>query len=339
MTDFSSYEKMSNNFKKLKLNEKDFVKLNKVDWIVTEKIHGANFSFVYEKGILRFAKRKEFLSWQDDFFAFQTLVHSIEDKILSVFEKISIDFEAEKYIIYGELFGGEYPHTTVENNPALHAIQTGVYYSPNIEFCAFDVALEDNEEKFYLDYDSAMEYFENEDLLYAYPLLIGKLNEVLEFDININSTIPAQLSLPILDNNLIEGIVIKPLKEIQDLETRPILKIKNTAFDEEIKFHEAQKWSHIPDLSSKSVELSFLLEELRKYVNKNRLESAISKTGSLDFSNSERVSSISLEFLNDIITDFNENHLNILTELPDEQQNWLKTRIKVDIQKCMEADQ
>lgn len=335
MNNFSSYEKIPNNFKKLKLSETDFTKLDKVDWVVTEKIHGANFSFIYENGLLRFAKRKEYLTWDDDFFAFQTLVNKIEDKVLRIFEQLSLDLEAAKYIIYGELLGGEYPHTEVENNPDLQAIQTGVYYSPAIEFCAFDIAFEEEESKSYLDYETAIAYFENENLLYAQPLFIGKLNEAFEFDTHIDSKIPAIFSLPSLENNLIEGIVIKPFHEIPDLEDRPILKIKNPEFEEENKFHEAEKWSHIPNLQSKSVELSFLLEELRKYVNKKRLESAISKIGSLDFTNQVRVLAIQVEFLNDVFTDFNENHFNILAELSEEQHHWLKERIQIDIQKCM----
>lgn len=335
MTEFSSYEKMPNTFKKIKLNEQDFAKLEKVDWVVTEKIHGANFSFVYENGLLKFAKRKEYLSWDDDFFAFQGLVHKIENQILKVLEELSLDLEAEKYIIYGELFGGKYPHPELENNPDLQAIQTGIYYSPDIEFCAFDIAIEDKEGKRYLDYSTAIEYFEKQNLLYVEPLLIGKLNETLNFDTYINSQIPNKLGLPSLENNLIEGVVIKPFSEIESLETRPILKIKNTEFEEENKFHEAEKWTHIPDLSSDSVELSFLLEELRKYVNHNRLESAISKIGNLDLTNEDRIAEIKKEFLEDTITDFDDAYHDILKELSDTQQTWLKERLLVDIQKCI----
>ncbi len=71
MSDFSAYEKMPNSLKKLGLNESGYSELEKLKWVVTEKVHGANFSFVYEAGKLKFAKRKEYLSWNDDFFGFQ----------------------------------------------------------------------------------------------------------------------------------------------------------------------------------------------------------------------------------------------------------------------------
>ena len=46
MSDFSSYEKMPKSLKKLNLSQRDYAELDKVQWVVTEKIHGANFSFI-----------------------------------------------------------------------------------------------------------------------------------------------------------------------------------------------------------------------------------------------------------------------------------------------------
>ena len=113
MNEFSSYEKMPNNLKKLGLTESDFSKLEKNKWVVTEKAHGANFSFIYENKKLKFAKRKSFLSWEDDFFAFQLIVNKIEDKIINIFEILSQKIKANKLTIYGELLGGLYPHSEV----------------------------------------------------------------------------------------------------------------------------------------------------------------------------------------------------------------------------------
>lgn len=62
MNEFSGYEKMPSSLKKLGLSENDFSQMEKLKWVVTEKVHGTNFSFVYENGNLKFAKRKEYLS-------------------------------------------------------------------------------------------------------------------------------------------------------------------------------------------------------------------------------------------------------------------------------------
>lgn len=337
MSEFSGYEKMPNSLKKLGLNEHDFSQMEKLKWVVTEKVHGANFSFVYDNGSLKFAKRKEYLNWTDDFFGFQLVVNKLEDNILRLFEHLSHEIEGEKYIIYGELFGGKYPHPEVSAINDLQAIQTGVYYTPDIEFCAFDIAIENNgsDSKYYLDYESSLAYFNQFKIFHARPLLIGKFNEAMNFNIRINSTIPKEFNLPDLQDNLIEGVVIKPYNQTDNtLLSRPIVKLKNPEFDEEDKFHEAQKWSFIPDVSSKTEDLSFILEELRNYITQNRLNSAISKIGTLDMNNPLRVSEIKTEFLEDVITDFNENN-NIWNDLSSSEQEWIIERVSSEINKII----
>ncbi|WP_228408175.1 MULTISPECIES: RNA ligase family protein [unclassified Chryseobacterium] len=340
MSEFSGYEKMPNNLKKLGLSESDFSKMEKLKWVVTEKVHGANFSFVYENGSLKFAKRKEYLNWSDDFFGFQLVVSKLENNILRLFEKLSSDIAAEKYIIYGELFGGKYPHPEVAPVKDIHAIQTGVYYTPDIEFCAFDIAIETDgsDSKYYLDYESAVTYFDEFKIFYAKPLLIGKFNEAMNFNIRINSAVPKEFNLPELNDNLIEGVVIKPFNQLDNNDfQRPIIKLKNPEFDEEEKFHEAEKWSFIPNVSSKTEELSFIVDELRNYVTQNRLKSAVSKIGTLDLNNHSRVSEIKKEFLEDVITDFNENNDNLLNDLSPEDKTWIAERINAEINKMITA--
>ncbi len=326
----SEYEKIPKKFQQFGFTEKELNELNKLKWIVTEKVHGANFSFVYENKKLFFAKRKEYLTWNDDFFGFQNVVSEIEDNILALFEQLKLDIKADKYVMYGELFGGKYPHQKVEIYPEIEAIQTGVYYSPTINFCAFDIAFEIDEKKYYLDYKNAVSYFEKYKIFHAKILFSGKLNDAINFDININSKIPSQLQLPDLENNMIEGIVIKPFthSELKNVSQRPIIKIKNAAFDEEDKFHQAEKWSFIPKITSNSEELSFLVAEITHYINKNRLDSAVSKIGKFDVDDAIKLQKIEQEILEDVWNDFNFNHQNLLNELNEIQKNWLTQRIK-----------
>lgn len=339
MSEFSGYEKMPDSLKKLKLDSTDFNDFKKLKWVVTEKVHGANFSFIYENQILKFAKRKDYLNWNDDFFGFQLVVNEFEERIVQMFEDLSFKIKASKYIIYGELFGGEYPHKEVVSNNDIQAIQTGVYYSPTINFCAFDIAIQTQESslKSYLDYETALHFFEKHEIFHAKALLIGKLEEALNFDIRINSIIPKQLNLPDLNKNIIEGIVVKPFNQLDNKSSRvrPIIKIKNPEFDEQKKFHQAKKWNYIPNVTSNTEELTFVLDELRNYVTLNRLDSVTSKIGTINFNDNDRMSEIKTEFLRDVFTDFNENNDHILSELTLEQNNWLKNRIASDIQKII----
>ncbi|WP_271784859.1 RNA ligase family protein [Aquimarina algiphila] len=339
MNTFSEYEKMPSNFEKLGLNVRDFEKMEKLQWVVTEKVHGANFSFVYENGNLKYAKRKEYLSWNDDFFGFQLVVNNIENAIIQLFEDLSFKIKATKYIVYGELFGGEYPHPSVESIPNVQAIQTGVYYTPTINFCAFDIAMETDgiQTKLYLDYESSLFYFEKHNVFHAKPLFIGKFGEALNFNTRINSTIPKQLKLPEIRENLIEGVVIKPFNQVdyKTIHLRPIIKLKNKEFDEEKKYHQAEKWTYIPNISSKSEDLSFLLDELRDYITVNRLQSAISKIGALNFTNEQRVTDIESEFFRDVLVDFNEDNENLLDELSNDEKKWIDERVYAEIKKVI----
>lgn len=339
MSEFSTYEKMPNNFKKLGLTESDFSSMDKLKWVVTEKVHGANFSFVYENGNLKFAKRKEFIDWKDDFFGFQLVVSEQEDKLLRLFETLSSQVEGTRYIVYGELFGGKYPHPDVMPPDDVQAIQTGVYYSPTINFCAFDIGIETDgvSSKYYLDYDRATNLFSEFGILYAKPLFIGKLSDALNFNLRINSSIPKELGLPELKENLIEGVVVKPYNQtdFDTLGSRPIIKLKNPEFDEEEKFHEAEKWNFIPSVTSKTAELSFIMDDLRNYITVNRLKSAVSKIGAMDKNNVDRMAEIRSEFLSDVITDFNENNNNFLESLTPVEKLWIIERINGGITKVM----
>lgn len=326
------YEKMLKSLKNMGLSEKALQELEKVKWAVTEKVHGANFSFVYEHRSLGFAKRKDFLKWNDDFFGFQNVAMALENNILELFEQLSLDVKAERYILYGELFGGKYPHPEVTPDEQVQAIQTGVYYSPSVSFCAFDLAFESGGQKHYLDYEVAIRYFERFGIFYASPLFIGRFNEALSFNTRIPSTIPAKLGLPALQENMMEGVVIKPMSHslLKDLRERPILKLKNKEFDEEKKFHEAEKWSYIPEARSQSEELSFIVEEMSNYINRNRLDSVLSKTGALKLDNQERLQEIKAEFLQDILTDFNLEHA-LWNELSETEKQWIEKRISAGV--------
>jgi Rnl2 family RNA ligase len=256
------------------------------------------------------------------------VVCRLEDQVLGLFEALSLDVKADRYILYGELFGGKYPHPDVPVHPGVEAIQTGVYYAPAVHFCAFDLAFEADEKKQYLDYDAAIRYFENFGILYARVLFSGRFNEALAFDTRIPSRVPAQLGLPPIGDNLIEGIVIKPLRhsDAKEVAGRPVIKLKNAEFEEEKKFHEAQKWSFIPNVSAKSEDLSFIVDEIAGYINANRVDSAVSKTGRLDVGNPARLQAVREEMLADVWADFNGTHHGLLDELSAAQRDWIRQR-------------
>ena len=175
---------------------------------------------------------------------------------------------------------------------------------------------------------------------FAKPLAIGSLTEALNYNLNFQSIISQWLGLPALNqDNLAEGIVIKPMKSIQ-LETkkgsiRPIIKRKHERFNE-IKFHQVQKWSYIPSDSSLEDQLDFLLPDLQSLVNANRLQNTFSKIGQIDPDNKTRMEAIKQLFLEDVFDSFEEEQGDILNMIPNEQVMWLKSRIALDIDLCIQ---
>jgi hypothetical protein len=69
----------------------------------------------------------------DSFFKFQLILEEHEKKILQLFQLVS-EFQKDVSTIhvYGELFGGFYPHKDVPVNEKFKYVQKGLWYSPGI---------------------------------------------------------------------------------------------------------------------------------------------------------------------------------------------------------------
>jgi Rnl2 family RNA ligase len=305
-------------------------------WVVTEKIHGANFAFIIDSNSVYYAKRTGLLNWEDDFFGFQLVAEKYFLPAQQIFKDLHKLFKIVRCTIYGELFGGQYPHPKVAPDTRVAAIQTGVYYAPSIEFCAFDIAIEtiDNQHitRHYLDYETVIKCCQKVHLPYAKPLLIAPLHEASDFNTKINSTIPAQFGLPPLQNNMMEGVVLKPFKASS---IRAIFKIKNEQFKED-KFHQAQKW-HFQNVQN--IDIQDFISYIKTYINKNRLNAVLSKTGRLPQKPSfEQLSYIKNLLLEDVRESFTEDFNELLTDLSLVDWNTLKTAAIVAMDDLLDSE-
>ena len=341
MSDFTAYEKMPESLQKLGLDLPATKRLDAATWVVTEKIHGANFSFVLEGDTLKYAKRKALLRWTDDFFAFQIVAERLDAGIMRLFEHIRRDRAFHTAIVYGELYGGLYPHADVAADARVQAIQTGIHYSPTVEFCVFDVAVEvAGLGRHYLDYADVMRYCAACEVPFARPLLIGTLNQALFFDTRFDSKVPGSLGLPAIVPNLVEGIVVKPLHNMvvqtSKGEMRPIFKIKNKEFAEE-QFHEAQAWSYQHAGASASERLLYIVPELRRYVTQQRLQSTFSKIGGLLGATEERRGVIHAAMVEDAMVSFWEANPELEGEFSAGDLDWLRARVVAAAGDCIET--
>lgn len=348
---YVGYEKISESLNKWNFTESDYRVFKKTNWVVTEKIHGANFGIVTDGSEVRFAKRKEFLQPDEDFFDYQSLKSQLVEQAKEIFKILHTEQNnLLKVFVYGELFGGEYPHPDVPAVPHVQAVQTGIYYSPKIEYCAFDMAIEVKGNpltRVYLDYDKALSLFQQVGMMGVQPLFMGRYEDALAYSPELDSTIPALLGLPKLPfKNRAEGVVIKPSKSIY-VETykgkvRPILKIKIPEFSEDSRFHQATKWisQKFKSIPSPTQGLSIeeeLSQEMLALVTGTRLTNVISKIGRVSGSDGGRKQQLVQLLIQDVLETFNEEWESIFSALSGESQKILMEQLHHESQKLVEV--
>jgi Rnl2 family RNA ligase len=295
--------------------------LARVPWIVTEKIHGANFCLVTDGAVLRCAKRKAYLDPDEDFFGHRAVLDRNAGAILDLGAQVRKDHPGVAWVfVYGELFGGAYPHPDVPPDPSVQPVQTGVHYAPTIELCAFDLGvLRDGygETRRYIDYDEAAERLRAAGLLHAEPLFRGSYEEAIAYPLGFESTIPAALGLPPLPpGNKAEGVVVKPVREAVLPQgkgaIRPVVKKKIAEFAEDERFHRAEKWA-VP-LQNFAAALEILKVEVSARVTENRLNAAVSKVGrAWDVTRHEQVAELIVQDLRTELRERHGDHLRALT--------------------------
>ncbi len=308
-----------------------------MQWVVTEKIHGAHFCIITDGSTIMAANRKHLLAADDNFFEYQRVLQRVERQIYQLFHLTRrLHPQLVWLSIYGELFGGAYPHPDVAPVAAVEPIQTGIYYTPDIEFCAFDLAISGPQQPHtYLDYDQAITLFRSANLFYASPLITGRYQDALNYPIEFSSTIPAQLGLPPLTReNKAEGVVIKPLKAItiptKKGPIRPIFKRKIATFAEDRRFHQAQKWSLPSSLQSLN-NLDLLKWEAFNQITENRLRSAISKIGYRGARQPSKSRQLFQLFIADILEQLDTNQPALFAALTKEERSQLIDSIQREV--------
>lgn len=296
---YGSIENLSNN-KFLNAVHNCFFDLPDKEFVVLEKAHGAHFSFQTNGQIANCARRNNIIQDDEIFYEYDKILAKHLSKILQIFKLIKNKFgNAETIQIDGELIGGEYPHPDIEQL-GLARIQTGVYYCPDYRFYAYDIKYFDNIWQ-YVDYDICMDIFSKLDILYAKPLQRGKFKDVINYDPTFQTTIPHELNLPEIKNNIAEGVVIKPMHALYlPSGSRVIFKNKTDSFGEiKKKSNNPIVLKDIPD------EIIELMDEILRMITQNRLNNVISK---IDIITSKDMGKLIGLLAGDVIEEYNKIH-------------------------------
>ena len=286
--------------------------------VAMEKAHGAHFAFVTDGTSVYCAKRTSILTPEDKFYDHQGVLARFEDRIREVWSIVQSDVPDLTHLqVEGELIGGLYSHPDVEKIDGPH-VQRGVHYSPNYEFYAYDIYYEiqsEGSDKMdeYLNYDRVCHIFETVGLLYAKPVARGTFAALCNYDNAFESVIPAELGLPEIKNNIVEGIVIKPVDHyITPRGSRIILKSKNSKFQETQK---PKKSKNKPSAASQiDPDVAAALDSM---VTAARLDNVVSKIGEVSMSDfGTMMKDLNQDILKDFPTDYPEIHAGI------EKKDW-----------------
>lgn len=297
--------------------------MNKGAWVVTEKVHGANLCcLIDEAGAITYCKRKEVLSPNDPFFGYKNAIppryaaslRRTSELIRTSDARCTSDSTVH---VYCELFGGAYPHQGVVAAPAVDPVQSGVFYSPKLELYAFDLAFTTDGLITYVDYLEACRVFASADLFHAEPLFVGSFQEALGYSERFQSTIPARLGYPPLEENLAEGVVLKPVVAcFEDASgiaggtgnggrsaARVIVKKKIREFSEK-RYDDVQRQPRAEAEAEAGgpqawVDRAILLE-LLALVTRARLENVLSKIGHIDVGDKQQMRSLLADFIADV---------------------------------------
>jgi Rnl2 family RNA ligase len=325
MLQFKKYTSIENTF------DKDFVEKVRLEvdaqreFVVQEKVHGSNVCFVTDGQTVNFGKRTGFVETGEKFYDYEKLLERYTSKVIALYSIVKEKFpDIEKLTGYGEMFGGKYPHPDVKNDNKIVVIQKGVFYCPQHEFYAFDLYITTPNSGRYLTVDEANTFFEHGDFFYAKTLFRGNISQCLQYPNDGPSQISAWMKLPPIEDNICEGIVIRPVEPTYLRNgARVLLKNKNARFAEKKAIKKrAPKLFVEPSYSEM---LNNLLPIVEQYVTENRLNNVVSKIGHVSVPK-DTGKLIGL-FSKDILDDFLKEHSGNYAAIEKSEQKILNKHV------------
>jgi len=253
-------------------------------WVATPKIHGANGqvhlirtpggassetepaageSSTQDRVEVLFASRRRYLTPDESFHGFQRIAADLH------LERLFLEFpDATEVRVYGEVYGGGYPHPEVPRVDGVAAVQKGVYYHPRVKYIVFDIKVDAH----YLPWDHMTSLCRKLELPFVDRVEdgpVGSFEEVYEWArknldqpvVNVTGD-----ELPPLPDNVAEGWVIRP-----QTMSGPKMKVKSVKFGEIIG-HKVKKAKQFKKREDNEAASTF-----RCFIPDARLEAVFSK--------------------------------------------------------------
>lgn len=292
---FRKFDSIENTYIKSNVSKIVFNGLDSGQWIVTEKLHGANFAIYIKNGkVVNFGSRNQFVdgSFYDSELLQRELQEGIDESFIKSLEysrmacrrlynkSIDIDPDNHEIIIYGELVGSR--------------VQKEIYYCDDLMFYMFDMVV--NGKAIDKEVARVIYYQSHEWAVCAPRLLSGSFDDCIKYGNTFNSLIAGKA------DNEAEGIIIEPVTPLYYNNGKRIcLKNKTKRFSE--------KNDGVVDVTFKELteKDNSTLNELRKYINVNRLNAVKSK------GHPERA--LMYMMVKDIVEDYNKDNPYIYSDM------------------------
>lgn len=253
-----------------KIREECYEFVDKPIWVVTEKIHGANFSVMlndYDELVC--CKRSGEILPDEKFFSYQEVVRKYGENIKRLIKHFRGLYQTNNVQVFGEIYGG---NSNDQVKSKFGSIQKEVFYTPKIEFAMFQVLINTNT---WVNVFDVM----REGAVYGVPvaprLFVGTLDDALNYTNEFDSVVAKNHGY-VFDNNTCEGVVIEPITPLMlSNGSRVIIKNKNSKFTER---KSAPRTFNVTD-NQLDDDVKPLLTEIESLVNINRVNAVTSKLG------------------------------------------------------------
>ncbi len=319
-----------------------------IKYICATKLDGCNFQVsIDENEDIQFGSRSQLLGRETDFHGYFRAMRNedVENKLRQMkkfileslngedhYDSVIKNILSGKFIltVYGELLGGMYRHKEVEKVKGSVKIQGRIDYHPDNMWVPFDIVLRSADENYvYMCTTNQVKTLCDQVGLPSQIIKFeGTLDECLKYPNDfIDDTGNILWNLPLIEDNITEGVVIKPVKPMWfNNGQRVIFKNKNDKFKERTCHAPKEPKEIIPmnDLEKKYYEFA------REFITENRLMSVFSK---IDTVTEKGFGMILGMFLKDLWKDFDKDYFDEIAKLEKEfavdEFNFAKVRKEI----------
>jgi len=285
---FKKYPSLTNHYQNKDINyfEMKFGdEMKKVTWTLSEKIHGANFSILFQPQAKPewFSRNNKITG--DNFYNCEELIEEYVFAKLPIIQQFSTKTK-QTVRLYGELYGP--------------GIQKGVEYGNERGIKFFDMMVNDQ----FISQQAFEDFFFDHFLGSMLVPLLGRV-PTLQDAINLDTRFNSKLSDK--TDNIVEGVVIKPFEKVLVDAQGSLFYIKK----KNDEFKEKQKVKKIRTVTNYTEEVNEYRAIFLSYINKNRVESVFSKEGEISSFKEigKYISLIHKDALDDFKLDHDENFL------------------------------